>query len=370
MTFSSRAALIFVVLAASGCLTVRTSSTPRLVASGTWVGWGETADDSGFAVPGMLNGRPLSLVVDYGSNALFVTRGMYDSLHLPQPFANATRVKAQAVKPGIAPTLDSTADFVVQRGDSVIEYWGHFERLVVDSLRMGTSLHRQVLTGQVDYALLRFEGGLGREILSQFDINFDGSARTIRFYERSPPISPNSLPRVPRWLPSGIRPADCASVAVVGPKPLPTLEPADTAGLSEAERRKVLNLFIAAQRFAASLELTFPVVIENHAVTATFDSGTRDAIVNSAAAQLLGFTLANPRVRPDPGDSTLFASDVDVRVGGHKLASPRVWISDVKFSGAAEYETKPMMILGLTQFRDRVLFMSHNTGTVCIGPPR
>jgi hypothetical protein len=371
MAVTYRFALVTVALSLIGCLPVRASSAPQVVATGTWIGWGETPDDSGFAIPGTLNGRPIAFVVDYGANGFLLTDRMYDSLRLPHLYANASRVEVIIRQPGVAPRLDSTANAIVQHNDTISEYWGDFEPQLADSLRIGKSLQRHILLGpELSYASLHIDAGIGRDMLSQFDVEFNGPARTIRLYERPGPSSPDSSVHSPRWLPPGLAATDCLPAVVIGPRPVPTLGPADTAGLSDAEKRKIQDVLFAAQRMFAQRELKFPVVLEGHAFTATFDSGTRDAIVNAAAAQLLGFTSANPRVRMDPGDSTLFASDVDMHVGVHTLASPRVWIADRKFQGEPDYETTPMMLLGLTQFRRRVLFMSHSTGAVCIGPPR
>jgi hypothetical protein len=117
------------------------------------------------------------------------------------------------------------------------------------------------------------------------------------------------------------------------------------------------------------IELKVPTVIDGHSIDASFDSGTSDAIINWAAARAWGFTEKNPRVRPDSAQPALVSSvsGVVLRVGTQTLSAPVVWIADSKFSAEAEYKTKPMMLLGLRQFRDRVLFLSHSNGSICIG---
>ena len=111
---------------------------------------------------------------------------------------------------------------------------------------------------------------------------------------------------------------------------------------------------------------------DGHPIDATFDSGTPDAIINWAEARVLGLTPESPRVHPDSTDPkwASVARDVVVRLGNDTLSSPRVWITDLKFSGATNHRTTPMMMLGVRQFRDRVLFMSHSSGTVCISQPK
>jgi hypothetical protein len=366
-----RLASFVIALLAIACVPARMSNAPRVVASGAWIGWDKTTDDSGFTVPGTLNGRPFNFVVDYGANTLLLADQMYDSLGLPHLYANARRVEVIVRKPGIAARVDSTADAVVQHNDTITEYWGDFEPRLVDSLRIGTSLQQHILlTTELSYVSLHVSAGLGRDILSQFDVELDGPGRTIRLYEPLAAAYSDTTKRRAPWLPRGLSATDCLPAVVVGPKPVPTLDPSDTAGQSPADQRKTLDLLVAVRRLLEQRELRFPVTLENHPFSATFDSGTRDAIINAAAAKLLGFTSANPRVRADPEDSTLFVSDADLHVGTRALAAPRLWIADTKFQGEPDYETTPMMLLGLAQFRNRVLFMSHSTGAICIGPAR
>lgn len=362
-------AVFTIAFALISCRSDRSSISPPLVASGSWVGWGKTVDDSGYAIQGTLNGRPLAFVVDYGANGFLLSDRMHDSLGIPHSYANASRVQVIIQKPGVVPHIDSTANLVRQNGDSIVEYWGDFEPQILDSLRIGQSLQQHLLLGaELSYASLHLDAGIGRDILSQFDIVFDGPGREVRLYQKTQTTVQDSTAHTPRWLPLGVAAKDCAPVAVSGPKPAPSFSPADTAGLSDTEKQKIPETLIAAQRMLGQIELKFPVVLEGHNFTANFDSGTRDAIMNSAPAKLLGFTSTNPRVQSAPDDSTPFVRDVDLRVGAHKLASPLVWIADAKFQGEPAYATTPMMLVGVAQFRNRVLFMSHSTGTICIGP--
>lgn len=340
-----------------------------MVVSGTWTGWSRSPGDSGFTISGTINGRAFLLVVDYGSNTTAVTERALDSLRLPRPYANATRVRAIPLRPGVAPALDSTANATVQVADTIKQYWGDFEPTLLDSLRIGTSLQRHVyLPGAMASSIYSFDALIGRDMLSQFDVEFDGPGRAVRLYERS---APDSSARAPRWLPPGVTTGDCIRAALVRPQSVPSPSPSDTAGMSEAEKREELDGMIAARRLLEQIELRFPVVADGHPIDATFDSGTSEAIINWAEARVLGLTPASPRVRPDSADPAWVSvvNDVVLRVGSQTLPSPRVWIVDLKFSGAADYRTKPMMLLGVSQFRDRVLFMSHSTGTVCISQP-
>jgi hypothetical protein len=338
---------------------------PSLVASGKWTGW--SPGDSGYVIPGTINGHRIDFVVDYGSNAVALTERAFVAAHLPIPYANATRVATSLRRPGVEPVLDSTANATTQVGDTIKQYWGNFEPLIVDSLRLGASLQRYVyLPGSMPSSVYSHEALIGRDVISQFDVEIDGRGGAIRFYERAPS---DSSVHGPRWLPRGVTPSDCLSAIVVGPRSMPTPEPDDTAGLSDAERREQANGMVAMRRLYDQIELQFPTLIDGKRIDATYDSGTSDAIINWAAARMLGLTPPNLRVRPDtaaPGTATIVGSTL--RVGGHTLAAPEVFIADGKFVGGDGYLTKPMMLLGLRQFRDRVLFMSHSTGTICIGP--
>lgn len=341
---------------------------PALIASGALTASRIDPADSTFTISGTINGVPFPIVVDYGSNGTALTEHTFDALHLPHPYANATRKQKIVLRQGVDLVLDSTANAVVQVGDTITLYWGDFEPMLLDSLRIGTSLQPHMyLAGAMSSSIYAIDALIGRDVVSQFDIEFDGPGHTVRFYAR--PATDSSV-HAPPWLPAGLRASDCLRAVVVGPNPIPAIEPSDTASLSAAEKQQLFDGMAAARRIANQIELKFPVTVDGHAIDATFDSGTPEPIINWAEARVLGITPSSPRIRPDSVDKWAWeVSNVVVRLGGQALPSPRVWITDLKFSGDSSYKTKPMIFLGLRQFRDRVLFMSHSTGNVCVNQP-
>lgn len=323
-------------LGTAGCVVARgrEPEPPRLLASGMWTGAATSPDDSAFSFAATISGRAMRLVVDYGSSVTALTDRTFDSLHLPRPYAKASRVQKMVRAPGVKPVFDSTASAVVQQGDTITQYWGDFEPFILDSLRLGTLLVRHVfLPGELSYATHGIDGVIGRDILSSYDVEFDGPGRAVRLYQRTLPDTSTGMPR---WLPPGVRSSDCVHAA------------------------------------AEQTNLRFPVLVDGHPINATFGSGTGDATINLAEAYVLGLTPPNRRVRPDSASPlrAWVANDVVLRVGGSTLHAPNVWITDDKFIGDSSYRTTPSMLLGLAQFRDRTLFLSHSTGTVCIGPTR
>jgi hypothetical protein len=44
-------------------------------------------------------------------------------------------------------------------------------------------------------------------------------------------------------------------------------------------------------------------------------------------------------------------------------------ISDLTFADDADYLAKPMILVGLAHFRDRILFLSYSSGRVCVTQP-
>jgi hypothetical protein len=188
---------------------------------------------------------PFDLPVDYGANGSALTERALALLRLPDPFARATRVEKTLIRPGVKPVLDATANAYTQSGDTITQYWGDFDPLFIDSIRIGMSLQPHVMIPNAfSSTTYSFDALIGRDMISQFDVEFDGPARAVRFYQRY--AAPKDS--APPWLPRGLRAEDCTRAAVVGPRAMPRAEPSDTAGMSDDERRRTLEVIGAAQR--------------------------------------------------------------------------------------------------------------------------
>jgi hypothetical protein len=63
----------------------------------------------------------------------------------------------------------------ILRGDSLFEYWGDFEPHIMDSVRFAGTRQDSLLIGDEVAAitLSPFAGLVGRDLLSQFDLEFD-----------------------------------------------------------------------------------------------------------------------------------------------------------------------------------------------------
>lgn len=142
----------------------------------------------------------------------------------------------------------------------------------------------------------------------------------------------------------------------------------DTTTMAEADRRDTHDFLTQWGRLLEQTELELPVVANGHRINATFDSGRASTVVNWPAAGLLGFTHGSPQLRMeiDPPDTTSLTSAFELRVAGRPLASERVDISELEFVDAPDAKTKPMMVVGWRQMHDRVVFLSHSTGMICI----
>jgi hypothetical protein len=358
------------LLAISGCTSVRwisraESDAPALVAEAKLTADGDsTYPDSLFGARAQIHGRTMLLAVDYGSNASILTDAAFDSLHLRHIHADAERGDTLVGPAAAAARKRSTANLIITRQDTTFEYWGHFPGRVLDSLRIGETLQQEFLIPQEWPAVLLapFDGFVGRDFLSQFDLEFDGPARVVRVYAR--PAPPAGAGHV-SWLPAGMAQSDCMAVPVRR-VPFP-----DTAGIDESEKRELTSK--SAKRLLDQLELEMPVMANGHSTHATFDSGIPEPVMNWAEAKMLGLDSSNANVRrfPEYGLADAYlATGMEMRIGRWRLAGERAVISDRKFDDEPGARRTPMLLLGWRQFGDRVLFLSHTAGAICLSDHR
>lgn len=346
------------VLYTAACAPLRVAlglrpAAPRLVAEGTLY---PGVDDTLFGVPVVIRGHTFTFALDHGSNASVVSDGAMDSLHTPRRYAHATRVVTLTRHhPGEVLAVDSTANVIVGDGDAVTEYWGDFPPVVFDSVRVGRSLQRDFhFAGeQPDSAFAPFQGLFGRDLMSQFDLEFDVTARKVRLYERVPP-SRVARDNLPPWLPSGMNARDCVEAHVI-PSELKVrfdsvmreaakeaiAQGTDTSG-GAAEARRGVIAAIGEQLWNGE-QMLLPIELNGQTVLAEFDSGIDETTINWPEAAQLGITRTSagvyPRVeaytrfgRPD----TSYLANVTVTIRGKRTLalSPRRSVSPTTSSPA------------------------------------
>lgn len=333
--------------------------------------------DSRFALPVEIHGHMFQFGADHGASTTMVTDLAIAAAGLPHQFATATRADTLVRRAGVDPVRDTSANFVVTHGDSVFEYWGDFVPWVIDSIRIASSLQTRVfLALESPAAPLRpFDGILGRDMLSQFDLEFNLPQRRLRLYARSATDAKGSQP----WLPAGIRVAECLPANVIRGLGI------DTAGMDSTDRAEIqVN---PGKRVWNQEELLLPLTMNGHRIDGFFDSGSGETLINWAAARALGLDRTSPTVTPvSSGSLALFsfrapahtdgldttnyqAAGITLRLGRRTLPADSVLISDLTFGDFANFRTKPMILVGLRHFRDNVLFLSYSTRKVCVGRP-
>jgi hypothetical protein len=358
---------------------------PGLVAQGSLVLW--VAPDSGtpadvrlyrFTLPVEIHGRVFQFVADHGAQSI-ISDSAIGALQLPHRFARATRADTLVRRAGIMPAQHPTASVVISRGDSTFEYWGDFDPpWFIDSLRIGASVQDKVMfvSEAVAASLHPFDGLVGRDILTQFDLEFNIPDRALRLYKRAG----GGSAQMPRWLPAGMTAADCVSGRVV--RHLGT----DTTGMDSADVAETSTNPV--KRMWDEEEIMLPLAMNGRPLDGNFDSGSGESIINWAAARSLGLTPHSPTVTPiSSGSYALFsfhqvahsaaidtmnyrAAGVTLKLGNRELPRDSVVISDLTFVDYADFTTKPLILVGLRHFRDNVLFLSYSTGKVCVGDRR
>jgi hypothetical protein len=313
-----------------------------------------------FGVPVVVHGHTLLLMADLGADATALTAPAFDSIRVPRMFANARRVAVLTRAGGIEPARDSTADVTVTLGDSIWQYWGDFPPPVIDTLRVGGVMHTDVaIPLEIASGALRpFDGILGRELLSQYDLEFNFPERMLRLYARYAPVRPGE---VPRWLPPQTRSTDCMAAPIVaGTMP-------DTVGMDGADKRLLRSL--SMRRIWETPWLRLPLVINGHSVTGLFDSGADETTINSAAARALGLRLDDSATRATIvyGETRHEVSSTSVRLGDHPLLAGKLVVSDSSLAKFPDSENTPWVLLGFQHLLDRTLFLSYSTGMVCVG---
>jgi len=338
-----------------------------------------------FSIPVDIHGRRFRFLVDHGAESTVLTDSTVTAIGLRHRYANATRADTLVAHGGVAPPIDSTADEIVQRGDTTVEYWGDTEPAVLDSLRVGRSLQVGLMIVREAAAgtLGPFDGILGLEVLSQFDLEVDMPGRLLRLFPRVT----SGTAAGPTWLPRRFSRSDCVAAPVIRHAMIHDSTLLDSAVLIDSVRGHDVRWVPAFEHLWNEEKLELPIVPNGHSISAEFDTGSNETIMNWAAARLLGLDRANPAVRPfgsgrlmvfsnslgtPPGaDSTNYhVTGVTLRLGRETLPVDTLTISDLAFVDFADFVTKPLMLVGLQQVRNDLLFLSYSGREVCIVPGR
>lgn len=383
MTWTRTLVLIGAVI---GCRAAQPSvgvapTEPAIVAEGQLLAYqGSDSDFTAlaygrFGIDVTIHGRTVRMMADHGSSGSMITDAAIDRLQLHHWYDGASRVDTLVRHAGAEMPPDSTAEMSFTRGDTIFEYWGVPDPEAIDSMRLGTSLQDSVLMPlEVPSAgLAPFDGLIGREILSQFDLLFDLPAGRVRLFERSRTVVPG---QPPAWLPAGLARRDCIEAQVAR-------HTMDTTGMGNELRKNPVK------RFWEQEEIKLPIDIDGRAIDAMFDSGAGHTTMNWALARAIGITRESPRVhaymaggarlitinaRHSSGDSTsagyadssFTVTGLSLRVGRTRLAADTVFISDPDFADSPNAATEPMINIGLRHVRALRLFFSYSTGFVCL----
>lgn len=222
---------------------------------------------------------------------------------------------------------------------------------VLDSLTVGTVQEHAVGFLQSDFynflntdklpGLPPVVGILGAQMLVHYDLLFDGGAGRMQLYTPVPRLARAGTPAPsPRTgLPPGFTLADCQPFADSG--------------------------------------FDIDVQINGHRVSALFDTGSWDLVMDKVQATQLGITEQSPGAHRLPRSSKLlwgFRNDgsqgwaydvkVTVTVGSHQLTKVAIVYPDI--SGG---RSMGQLIFGVNTFANQRFFVSHRAGQVCIETP-
>jgi hypothetical protein len=202
-----------------------------------------------------------------------------------------------------------------------------------------------------------FDGLLGRDILSHFDIEFDISHGVVRLYDPDP-----------NWLPPSLRASDCVAVRPKYKFPVDSIPTSheDSVGIEAA-----IGWNAWTER-----QLELPLTVAGRRLSAEFDSGINETMINWTQANEFGITRGSRSLRAEvrswtrfgAPDTTFLVDGPRVRLGDHHLAPVPVRIAELKFETQISTPNVPQILIGWKQFRDRVLFLSYSSGAVCVSP--
>jgi hypothetical protein len=331
-----------------------------------------------FGIPVTIHGHEYLMMADHGSNVSLLASSTVDRVGIRHKYADASRADTVVRRRGVNPVIDSTAEVVVTRGDTSFLYWGvSDDPAILDSLRVGRAkLDSVAFTDEEPASFLTpFDGLVGRDVLTEFDIEFDLPNRAIRLYAID-----TSSARRPR-LPPGFRENDCLAADIVR-------MPIDSSGADSADLAELHSTPL--KRIISGREMRVPVSGPSGSIDGIFDSGAGGTIMNWAAAKALGVDRARSKLRVSgSGNLTSFqfegpaaatdsvpavpidtmnylVSGVELRVAGRPLPIDDIVISDATFGGRAK---GPAMLLGVRHVRERRLLFAYSSSRICVANP-
>ncbi len=343
------------------------------------------------------HGRTFSLIVDQGTSQTSFAGSVLDSLDLHH--TAALKVDTLVRHGGVEPVPDTTATTFVVRGDTTFEFWELSDREeVLDWLTLGASAQRRIavaeLPSDIGAGIRPNSGLLGVDVISQFDVEYNAPGGWIRLYA---PIRGAHRSNAPPWLPPGLKATDCTPADTVGVAVM--LDPpasaghgvptsADTLAVIDSMRHAgIYDQLVALQNFM------IPITVNGHALRGIFDSGAYESLMDWRAARLSGlmptanvsgdtsrlgcyrsrdFTACyQPKHGGRVDDGAIWEHDTTVfRIGRRVLSAPiavyEVWPFQYDWVLTSD---APHLNIGISAFRNRVLFLSYSTGMVCVSGP-
>jgi hypothetical protein len=303
-----------------------------------------------------------------------LTDAAIDRTGLKHWYTGAEKIDTTVMRPGVTLPADSTVEATLTRGDTVFRFWGVPDPEPLDSMRIGASRQDTVVFAMELPAgtLAGFDGLLGRDILSQFDLFFDLARGRLQLFQRTAGVAAGAPPP---WLPAGLSRGDCVAGRTR------THMSVDTTGFGEDGRRELARNPL--RRLWEQEEIQLPLVIDGKAIDAMFDSGAGSTDMNWVEARAIGFTRGAGNVHAyrsggsraiirnaaklDAADDSMFAvANVPVQLAGHAFAADTLLITDPDFADAANFQADPMINVGLHLLAGRKLFLSYSTGFVCV----
>lgn len=229
--------------------------------------------------------------------------------------------------------VGTTTNLLTVRALRQLDVW-----LPLDSVKIGTSVQRDEafdrMGGQVAPGIA---GLVGTPILSHYDLVFDGPEKAVRLYPQRDDATAGSPP----WFPAGVTQADCVPMT------------ADPQGANR---------------------VFFLLEANGRAIHSMFDSGSNTTNINVAAARVLGLSPADSNVKLLPpgvggqfsrfkGQRIWRVSSATLTVGRHDIVTPINIYEDLPREASPK---DGELSLGLDAIRDRVLYVSYSSQTVCV----
>ena len=251
-----------------------------------------------------INGHPAKLLLDTGAEAVTIREASFDRLGLARDYQSLVHVTGIGAQTSIWPSKPASLSLGSITLPPAV--------MLVSPIPVGAAFQGT------------FDGLLGSEVLSAYDLDVDMPARRLGLYERR--LCPN------------------------GPPPFP-----DATNVVKAEGDR-------------AYKLTVPVTLDGTPIQAGVDTGATRTLVDAQAAGLSDVDLSQDRALHMPGvDPVGMATRLhrfkQVQVGTETVANPLLAVGTFQPAG---YRA----LLGSDYWRGRRVWISYGSRTVTIAPPQ